>query len=221
MAKEIRGPLPVRASIGCERGSHDDPGCRRVGTGRSDGHPIKHFGGRRNRGHPSHNRYGAQGGAEFVKRSCVRVRTANRLSRLRNHPLGPGKKGLLLPRLLGRQRAALALLASEWLSAEEAVAAGLALRVCAPGAVVPETVALAERIASFPPEAVALIKRLMGEADRESISLARTREEAAFAALFADPDRNPGDPIRMQIGFGQRLVDSRLIGAERAAALQQ
>jgi hypothetical protein len=34
-------------------------------------------------------------------------------------------------------------------------------------------------------------------------------------------NRNAGHPIRMQVGFRDRLVDAGLIGAERAAALQQ
>src|SRR5262249_55188119 len=32
-------------------------------------------------------------------------------------------------------------------------------------------------------------------------------------------DRDSGNPIGMQIGLGQRLINSRLIGAERPAAL--
>ena len=34
-------------------------------------------------------------------------------------------------------------------------------------------------------------------------------------------DRDAGDPVGMKSGFGQRLVDACLIGAERAAALQK
>ena len=33
-------------------------------------------------------------------------------------------------------------------------------------------------------------------------------------------DRDAGDPVGMEIGLGQRLVDAGLVGAERAAALQ-
>jgi enoyl-CoA hydratase/carnithine racemase len=85
------------------------------------------------------------------------------------------------------------LLASEWLDAGGAVAAGLALRVCPAGTVVAETTALATRIASFPPEAVVReIKRLMVAATGDEIVEARRREDAAFAALFRDAGRNPG-----------------------------
>jgi hypothetical protein len=34
-------------------------------------------------------------------------------------------------------------------------------------------------------------------------------------------DRDTGHPVGMKIGFGQCLVDARLIGTQRAAALQQ
>jgi len=98
----------------------------------------------------------------------------------------------LLPERLGWQRASALLLASEWIDADQAVAAGLALRVCDPGSVVDETVALARTIASFPPHATRQIKQLMMAARRPHIEEARVREEAAFAALFADPATNPG-----------------------------
>ena len=34
-------------------------------------------------------------------------------------------------------------------------------------------------------------------------------------------DRDAGNPVGMNIGFGQGLVDPRLIGAKRAAPLQK
>jgi enoyl-CoA hydratase/carnithine racemase len=98
----------------------------------------------------------------------------------------------LLPERLGWQQAALVLLASEWLDAGQAVTSGLALRVCPPGTVVEETMALARRIASFAPHATRGIKRLMMAGRRADVVAAREREEAAFAALFADPTTNPG-----------------------------
>jgi enoyl-CoA hydratase/carnithine racemase len=99
---------------------------------------------------------------------------------------------LLLPERLGWQRAAAVLLASEWLDADQAVAAGLALRVCAEGTVLAETMALATRIASFPTRATRQLKQLMMASRRPAIAAAREREESAFAALFADPAANPG-----------------------------
>ncbi len=101
----------------------------------------------------------------------------------------------LLPERLGWQQAAAVLLASEWIDADRAVASGLALRVCEEGTVVEETLALARTIASFPPQGTRQIKRLMMTARRPAVEAARAREEAAFAALFADPATNPGDRL--------------------------
>lgn len=107
---------------------------------------------------------------------------------------------LLLPIRMGWQRASAALLASEWLDARTAVEAGIALRVCPAGTVVDETLDLARRIASFPGHATRVIKRLMTEPHREAIAAARQREDAAFAALFADPDVNPGAGLASRLG---------------------
>jgi enoyl-CoA hydratase/carnithine racemase len=101
----------------------------------------------------------------------------------------------LLPQRMGWQRSAAALLASEWVDAHQAVACGLALRVCPDGTVLDETMALARRIASFAPHATREIKRLMMAAHRSDIAAARAREEAAFASLFADPAINPGSRL--------------------------
>ncbi len=106
----------------------------------------------------------------------------------------------LLPDRMGWQAAAAMLLASEWVDAEEAVAAGLALRVCPAGTVLDETLALARRIAAFAPHATRQIKRLMAAARRPDVDAARAREEAAFAALFADPGTNPGSQLTAGLG---------------------
>jgi len=98
----------------------------------------------------------------------------------------------LLPVRMGWQRAASVLLLSEWIDARQAVDSGIALRVVPEGRVLDETMALARRIAAFPPHGVREIKRLMMENLRPSIAAARQREESAFAALFADPATNPG-----------------------------
>lgn len=101
----------------------------------------------------------------------------------------------LLPERMGWQRAAAALLASEWIGAHEAVEAGLALRVCPEGTVLEETMALARRVASFAPHATRQMKRLMMASSRSDIVAARAREDAAFASLFADPAINPGSRL--------------------------
>ena len=60
---------------------------------------------------------------------------------------------MLLPARMGWQQASAALLASEWITADVAVASGLALRTCPDGTVLAETLALAQTIASFPAHA--------------------------------------------------------------------
>jgi len=101
----------------------------------------------------------------------------------------------LLPERMGWQRSSAMLLASEWIDAGQAVEAGLALRVCAAGTVLEETMGLARSIASFAPHATREIKRLMMAPRRQAIGDARAREESAFAALFADPQHNPGSRL--------------------------
>ena len=107
---------------------------------------------------------------------------------------------VLLPLRMGWQQASAALLASEWITADVAVASGLALRSCPEGTVVEETLALAQRIASFPPHATRQIKRLMLSGRGTAVADARRREEAAFAALFADPSVNPGAKLAAGLG---------------------
>jgi enoyl-CoA hydratase/carnithine racemase len=107
---------------------------------------------------------------------------------------------VLLPARMGWQQAAAALLASEWITAEVAVATGLALRACPDGTVLTETLALARTIASFPPHATRQIKQLMLAGRGTAVADARRREEAAFAALFADPSVNPGAQLAAGLG---------------------
>jgi enoyl-CoA hydratase/carnithine racemase len=106
----------------------------------------------------------------------------------------------LLPARMGWQQAARVLLASEWVTAPEAVASGLALRTCPDGTALEETLALARTIASFPPHATRQIKRLMLAGRGPAVADARRREEGAFAALFADPSVNPGEGLTAGLG---------------------
>jgi enoyl-CoA hydratase/carnithine racemase len=99
---------------------------------------------------------------------------------------------VLLPARMGWQRAAEVLLTSRWITAEEAVAGGVALRLCPEGTALDETLALARVIAAHPGGATRTIKRLLLAGRGGAVAEARAREEAAFAALFADPEANPG-----------------------------
>jgi enoyl-CoA hydratase/carnithine racemase len=68
---------------------------------------------------------------------------------------------LLLPRLIGRQRAAKHLILGEPFDAATAEAYGLVTEVCAPGALEERLTEIARRIAAKPPEAVRITKRLI------------------------------------------------------------
>jgi enoyl-CoA hydratase/carnithine racemase len=98
----------------------------------------------------------------------------------------------LLPRRMGRQRASLSLFTSDWISAEDAVATGLAVRQCRPEHLVDETMELAARMASKSLPSLMATKRLLLDAEREGIARARTLENEAFAELLALPNARDG-----------------------------
>jgi enoyl-CoA hydratase/carnithine racemase len=93
---------------------------------------------------------------------------------------------LLFPAVMGWQQAARVLLTSDWVDAEELVRLGLALRTCAHGTVLDETVALAARVAAHPRAATRAITSLMRIGRREAVELANRREQAAFGRLLGD-----------------------------------
>jgi enoyl-CoA hydratase/carnithine racemase len=96
----------------------------------------------------------------------------------------------LLPMRMGWQRAAHALFTNAWLSADDAVECGIALRKVAPDDLLDEALALAREIAGAPLAGLRAIKSAMLAAHAEAVTAARGREESAFAELLA--------------GFGQR-----------------
>jgi enoyl-CoA hydratase/carnithine racemase len=93
----------------------------------------------------------------------------------------------LFPRLMGRQNAAWMLLSAEWISAEEALAAGLVWRVCEPDDLLPEARRHAELLAARPISSLVAVKRSMTAPLREQIRAARDRENAAFGELMGGP----------------------------------
>ncbi len=93
----------------------------------------------------------------------------------------------LFPALVGRQNAAWALLSAEWISAEEARAMGLVLRVCEPDDLLAVARQHAEVLAARPISSLIAVKRTMAEPHREAIRAARDRENAAFAELMGGP----------------------------------
>jgi enoyl-CoA hydratase/carnithine racemase len=90
----------------------------------------------------------------------------------------------LFPARMGWQQAARVLLCSEWVTAHQAVDSGIALGVCPPGTVVDQSMALATRVAAYPPEAVREIKALMRAGQDDAVSKARSREDDAFRRLL-------------------------------------
>jgi enoyl-CoA hydratase/carnithine racemase len=98
----------------------------------------------------------------------------------------------LLPRRMGRQRASVSLFTSDWISAEEAVATGLAVQQCRPESLVDDTMKLATRVATKSLPSLMATKRLLLDAEREGIARARTLENQAFAELLALPNAQDG-----------------------------
>ncbi|GAA3979163.1 enoyl-CoA hydratase/isomerase family protein [Actinomadura viridis] len=90
----------------------------------------------------------------------------------------------LLPLRMGHQRAALALFTGRWITAEEAVESGLALRTCPHGELLETAHGLAAEIAAKPLPSLLATKRLITEAHRDGVRRAREREDAAFAELL-------------------------------------
>ncbi|HWF15118.1 MAG TPA: enoyl-CoA hydratase-related protein [Acidimicrobiales bacterium] len=98
---------------------------------------------------------------------------------------------VLLPALVGPQRAAEVLFTSRWLDASEAVEYGLALSSCPRERLDAEVAALAERIAQQPAAAVASAKRLL-RADRADLVRAASLRERAEAGLLTAAFGPPG-----------------------------
>src|SRR5689334_12091611 len=93
----------------------------------------------------------------------------------------------LFPLLLGRQEASWLLMSSEWLSADDCVRIGLAWRATSPDELLPETLAVAHRLASKPIASLVETKRTVVAAHRDLIAAARKRENQAFSRLLGQP----------------------------------
>ena len=90
----------------------------------------------------------------------------------------------LFPVRMGGQRAAEVLFTGCWVSAEEAVDAGVALRAVPPSSSMTETMSLARSVAAGSPDALRAIKRLMLASQAPLIAAARAREDKAFEELL-------------------------------------
>ena len=90
-------------------------------------------------------------------------------------------------RFMGWQAATHALLTSAWISADEAVATGLALRKVADADLVSEALALAAEMAVWPISSLVGTKRVLRAAHTEAVADARRREDREFAAMTGSP----------------------------------
>ncbi|HET6181969.1 MAG TPA: enoyl-CoA hydratase [Acetobacteraceae bacterium] len=105
---------------------------------------------------------------------------------------------LLLPRLIGHQRAMELFLLGEPIGAEQALAHGLVNRIVEASKLLESARALASRVASLPPEAVRATKRLA----RTAAGIAG--QMAAEAPVFAERLRSPETKEAMTAFFEKR-----------------
>ncbi len=88
------------------------------------------------------------------------------------------------PKTMGWQRAARLLFTGDWLTAPDAVDAGVALASFPAASLLDETLTVARAIAAMPTAAVMASKRLLLATRNAEVSAARRREDAGFAELL-------------------------------------
>jgi enoyl-CoA hydratase/carnithine racemase len=105
-------------------------------------------------------------------------------------PLGvvPEAAGsLLMPVVMGNQRAAAKLYTGEWISAEEAVEMNLALRTVPPEELMDAALDLARRIAKMPVASLSATKQMVVESRIDAVRAARAREDQTFTKMIGQP----------------------------------
>jgi enoyl-CoA hydratase/carnithine racemase len=107
------------------------------------------------------------------------------------HTTPEAGSSVLLPAVVGPQRAAELIYTSRWIEAPEAVAMGLALRCCPPDRLEDEAKQLATAVAGQPPAAVTAAKRLLraGRADAVRAAVQRELHEARHLGEVLGPLR--------------------------------
>ena len=93
-----------------------------------------------------------------------------------------------IPAIVGRQQASYLLLTGEWLDADSAVAAGLALRCVPRDDLFSEATALARQLAGLSATSLAATKRQIRPGWLDGAQAARAREEAVFTTLLGHGD---------------------------------
>jgi enoyl-CoA hydratase/carnithine racemase len=96
----------------------------------------------------------------------------------------------LFPLVMGPQRGAHALFTGEWMSADDAVASGIALSSHPTDELLPAAMALATRIAGYPLDSLKAIKSTVASGRRDAVVAARAREEELFAELLSKMTRS-------------------------------
>jgi enoyl-CoA hydratase/carnithine racemase len=91
------------------------------------------------------------------------------------------------PAVMGQQTAAYYLYTAEWMSAEQAAAAGIAWRVVPAAELLAEAGALAATIAAKPIPSLVATKQLMVASRLDGIVAARAREDQGFRGLVGGP----------------------------------
>ena len=97
-----------------------------------------------------------------------------------------------LPRLAGPMRAKEILMTGRMITAAEAVEYGAALEVCAPDALMPRAMELAECLAGQAPVALREAKRIVDDGLDAALSAGLTFEQRVLGALFATEDGKEG-----------------------------
>lgn len=94
---------------------------------------------------------------------------------------------VLLPQRMGWQAAAHFIFTADWMSAQEAVACGLAWKVCPADQLLDEVMAVARTIGGMPVDSLQTTKRLMVAARADGVRAAREREDAEFVRMVGGP----------------------------------
>jgi enoyl-CoA hydratase/carnithine racemase len=92
-----------------------------------------------------------------------------------------------MPIVMGNQRAALKLYTGDWITPDEAVECGLALRVVEPDELMPAAMDIAHRIAKMPVASLSATKRVVVESRIDAVRAARAREDRVFTGMIGQP----------------------------------
>jgi enoyl-CoA hydratase/carnithine racemase len=97
---------------------------------------------------------------------------------------------VMMPTVMGAQRAAEVLFTEPWITAADAVADGIALRAVAPEHLLDEAMAVARHIGGLPLGPVRATKQLLLDGRLDAVRAARIRELAAFDVLVGQMMRD-------------------------------